>query len=167
MEEAADFVEEIWKPAQKIEASKKTLAGQGTAFIKRFILPKEDFQEMVQTIGKSVHWEDMMLMALIGWATVPSIRWPYQHNPVIKPQTPFRKTAIFVIADHLQQIARIALLVYVVDVIKMLCIGFGFDFCEMSKFPHAFAQVSYTVWITQRIATAKKLLLRKYVSHYP
>ena len=146
-----------------------TLAGSSVLpFIKRLIIPKDEFQALKEAIGRGVHWEDMLMMTLLGWLTVPSLRWPYQHLPdIIKPATPFRSTVMFILADHLQQIARIALVVYFVDIFKMLCIGLGFDFCKMSKFPHAFAQIAYTCWATERIAKAKKMAIRKYVSQYP
>lgn len=146
-----------------------TLAGSSfLPFVKRLILPKDEFNALMESIGKAVHWEDMLLMALIGWLTVPSIKFPYQNLPVLKLQeTPFQSTLMYLVADHLQQIARISLLVYFVDILKMICIGVGFDFCKMSHFPHAFAQIAYTLWITERIATAKKLALRKSVSKHP
>lgn len=146
-----------------------TLAGSSLLpFLKRLFIPKDEFQALAETISKTVHWEDMMLMSLVGWLTVPSLRWPYQNLPVaIKPTTPFGKSAMYILADNLQQIARIALLVYFVDIFKMVCIGLGFDFCKMSKFPHAFAQIAYTLWAARSISKAKKMALRKYVSQFP
>lgn len=122
-----------------------TLAGSSLLpFIKRLLIPKEEFRALKETISKGVHWEDMVTMTVIGWLTVPTVQWPYQKllPDLIKPKVPFRSTVMYVLANHLQQIARIALLVYFVDIFKMLCIGMGFDFCKMSKFPHAFAQIA-------------------------
>lgn len=175
----ADFAEEVEKTSQRAAHAKGppsleeimqsgTLAGSSLVpFVKRFVLSKEEFQNLVDAISKTVHWEDMIIVAYIGWMTVPSIRWPYQNFPLIKPTTPFKSSWIYFLGDHLQQIARLALLVYVVDIFKMICIGLGFDFCRMHTFPHAFAQIAYTLWLTDRIATAKKLALRNYVSKYP
>eukprot|EP00977_Amphora_coffeiformis_P007028 scaffold1522_cov166-Amphora_coffeaeformis.AAC.6 len=177
----ADFAEDVQKaspkggvtenpPTTRLEdiMASGTFAGSSLVpFFKRLFLSKEEFQALLDTLGRAVHVEDMIIMAFIGWMTVPSIRWPYQNFSMIKPMTPFKSSLIYFLADHLQQIARIALLVYFVDILKMICIGLGFNFCRMHTFPHAFAQIAYTWWITNRIAVAKKKALRKYVSHYP
>lgn len=180
----ADFAEELKKASQSTTTTSNpttprstiddimaggTLAGSSfLPFVKRFILPKEEFHALMESISKAVHWEDMLLMTCIGWLVVPCIQYPYQHLPMLKDQTiPFRSTPLFMVADLLQQIARIALLVYFVDIFKMICIGVGFRFCRMSSFPHAFAQIAYTLWITRRVAMAKKFALQKSVSHHP
>lgn len=84
-----------------------------------------------------------------------------------KSEKPFYSSRLFHITDHIQQLAKIALLVYVVDILKLFCVGMGFEVCEMNNFPHAFAQLAYTVWLAQRIAAGKKKLLRSYVSQRP
>jgi len=152
---------------QDIQAS-GTFAGSSLVPIfKRLFLSKEELRALLATLRKAVHIEDMIILAFIGWMTIPSIRWPYHNFPLIKPMTPFKSSLIHFLADHLQQIARIALLVYFVDILKMICVGLGFNFFEMRKFPNAFAQIAYTWWITNRIAVAKKKAIRKYVSRYP
>ena len=69
--------------------------------------------------------------------------------------------------DRVQQIARIAALVYLVDIFKMICIGLGFIFCKMSVVPHAFAQAAYAMWVANRLLALKQYYFRRFVSRHP
>lgn len=79
----------------------------------------------------------------------------------------FQSTTTFLVSSHIQQIAKISLLVYLVDVFRIVAVGMGFNMWQMENFPHAFAQLAFAVWIAQRLAVGKKHLLRRYVSYHP
>jgi small-conductance mechanosensitive channel len=147
--------------------SHSTLAGSLKPAIRKLLLSKEEGAHLIQTISKMVHWEDLILILIAGWLVVPSIEIPYNWLGLPVNIAPFRKTYTFAVADHLQQVAKIALAVYMVDIFKMLCIGSGFEFCQFSKFPHVFAETAYSLWFANRFCHAKKHLLRKYVNRHP
>ena len=79
----------------------------------------------------------------------------------------FQSTYLFLASDHVQQISKIALLVYFMDVFRIIAVSMGFNMWQMQNFPHAFAQLSFAIWIAQRLAVGKKHLLRSYVSSHP
>lgn len=163
------FAEEVKKASSAIKSSVQNLAGYGTlagqqGFLARVLISREEAKLLYKTVEQTVHFEDLLLIVLIGWTTVPVLKIPYEK---LMMQRPFGDTALFVLADHLQQIAKIATLVYLTDILQLYCVGLGFDFCKMGNVPHAFAQAAYTVWGAQRLAAIKKYLLRRYVSHHP
>ena len=165
-----DLAEEIKK--ERAAASKtvdhmiqhSTLAGNFKPLIKRLIVSKAEATVLWKALKATTHWEDLALIVLVGWLSVPVMKFTYEHSLSNKP---FSRSKTFMFTDHLQQIARIAFLVYLVDILKIVCIGMGFDFCSMGAFPHAFAQSAYTLWAINRVTTAKKYLLRRYVSVHP
>lgn len=172
--EAQDAVKKVREVREKHYSSRErieqmiqysTLGQSFKPFVKKLLLSKADADFLISSILATVHWEDIILIGMVGWLTVPLFQLPYErlHFSAIS----FSKTRLHLVADHLQQIARIALAIYLVDILKMTCIGMGFDFCKMEKFPHAFAQSAYTFWIANRIARFKKHLLRLQVNEHP
>jgi hypothetical protein len=127
-------------------ATHSTFAGTLKPVLKKLRLNKEEGVVLLNSLSKSVHWEDLVLILTVGWLSVPFLEIPYSKLPA-QDHPPFRHTYLYMAADHLQQGARIALAVYAVDVIKMFCVGVGLDFCSMGHFPHAFAQTAYVVWL--------------------
>jgi len=124
---------------------------------------KEHALKVWNSIAQAAHWEDLILLAVVGWLTVPTLYLPYE---AVRDR-PFSQSNLHFIADHLQQISRIALLIYCVDLLKMFSIGCGLHFVKMEEFPHAFAQITYTVWVANRLKAFKKYVLNKYVSRHP
>lgn len=161
-----------------------TLAGNLRPFIKRLLIPRKELKTLWDSISSKGHIEDMILMAFLGWMTVPFINFVHtmfssrqkgeltnqqSRTPVFSSQqrNDFKSTKLYLVSDHVQQFAKIALAVYAVDVFKIFLSGMGFQSCQMRNFPHAFAQLAYTVWLAERLAVGKKTLLRDYISKHP
>jgi small-conductance mechanosensitive channel len=87
--------------------------------------------------------------------------------PPFHETIPFRRTALFQVADHFQQVAQIALAVYIVDILKLVCMAMGIHACKMEAFPHAVCQIAYTVWLANRSTKVIQYGLRSYVSDHP
>jgi len=138
---------------------------------------------LAETIRATFKWEDLAILVVAGWAVVPMLRVPYEQHrerrirdqhmdferdgpPPIHPP-PFDRTKWHLLATHVEQVARIGLLVYAVDVVKVLCTTTGLEFCSMSKLPHAFAQSAYAIWLAHRIRALRKYATRRYVSNHP
>ena len=61
---------------------------------------------------------------MIGFLSVPAIRYPFKHLPIeIQSSLKSYYRALQSILEQVQQLAKIALVVYVVDVLKIICIG--------------------------------------------
>jgi small-conductance mechanosensitive channel len=148
--------------------SHSTLAGSFKPAIRKLLVSKEEGKDLLQTISHMVHWEDLILILVAGWLVVPSIEFPYSRLPInLKSAVPFHKTYLYAVANHLQQVAKIALAVYIMDIVQMFCVGVGFEFCQFSKFPHFFAQAAYSLWAANRVCRVKKHLLRQHVNRHP
>jgi len=141
-----------------------TFAGSFKPVIRRLLLSKAEASLLWKALKATTHWEDLALIVLVGWLSVPAMKFTYEHSLSNKP---FQRSKTYFVTDHLQQIARIAFVIYLVDIVKMICVGMGFDFCKMGAFPHAFAQSAYTLWAMNRLARGKKYLLRRYVTVHP
>jgi small-conductance mechanosensitive channel len=147
-------------------AAHSTLAGSFKPVISKLLLTKEEVKLLWKALGATARWQDLVTILVVGWFIVPAFEIPYKMFP-LNDDVPFRKTYTFLVADHIQQIAKIAFAVYVVDLLKMVCIGMGFEFCKMSAIPHAFAQSAYTLWTANRLSRLKKHAFRKYVNLHP
>jgi small-conductance mechanosensitive channel len=148
--------------------SHSTLAGSFKPAIRKLLVSKEEGKHLLQTISHMVHWEDLILILIAGWLVVPSMEFPYSRLPInLHNNVPFRKTYLYAVANHLQQVAKIALAVYIMDIVQMFCVGVGFEFCKFSKFPHFFAQAAYSLWAANRVCHVKKHLLRQHVNRHP
>ena len=144
-------------------AEHSTLMGSLRPILRRIALSSEESAKLLAALGKLAHWEDLVLILCVGWGSVPMLQFPYSKLSKI----PFRQSTMGYMAEALQQIAKVALLIYVVDVFKVTCAGIGLDFCSMSNKPHAFAQSAYSVWLAYRFKHFKKSLVRRYVSRHP
>jgi small-conductance mechanosensitive channel len=121
-----------------------------------------------------VHFEDISLLVAFGWMTDPLGRFIYEWLPSVVPwynnSATYRKTIYYEITDHIQQIARRALAVYIVDIVKLAIVACGYNIPGMkpnSEMPHAFGHILYTMWIANRIKYIKRKLLRRYVNEHP
>jgi hypothetical protein len=72
---------------------------------------------------------------------------------------PFEKTKIYHFFNTLAELARLAMLVYVADFIKIFLLGAGFEIPKNKQLTHAFSYVVYTLWIFRRISTFKHYVL--------
>lgn len=125
-----------------------TLAGSLHPLYHSFLLSQREAGLLWKTLKTTVHWQDMMLLMVAGWLTVPIAQMHYELMPSIfrkrKPEKrDFRNTILFQFADHFQQITQIALAVYLVDILKLVCMAMGIQACKMEAFPHAVCQVRF------------------------
>lgn len=156
-----------------------TLARSMESVIQRLYTARKELVHLWPKIVEAVHWQDVAMFAALGWLTMPIIQLPYNtlasfstskndnHKTKSVPYHQFKDSVLYAILNNLQQIARIAFAVYIVDIIKMTCIGLGFNFAKMSRFPHAFAYSAYTLWACNRLRSAKRTAIRLYVNLHP
>jgi Mechanosensitive ion channel len=157
-----------------------TLAGKEQPMCRavlKSVLPKhENCVELIRdSVLKVVHLEDITLLVGLGWLTVPLGRFLYEWLPSVLPwynnSKKYRKTFYYEIVDHIQQIARIAMAVYMVDIVKLAVVACGYSIPGMkagtSDLPHAFGHILYTMWIANRIRYIKRIVLRRYVNEHP
>ena len=187
-EAAADSVKSAMTMLSDTFRQYATLAGRPKPVLRTILFShsKQELSELLRSLSMIVHWQDLLILVALGWGTAPLLQLPYDlavksHAVSSSKSTqdgsdksqneqhhrPYRRTIYYQLADHLQQVTKIAVAVYIVDVIKLLCIGLGWDVAKFAQLPHAFCQSAYAVWVANRGAAVKRMLLRRYVSRHP
>ena len=144
-----DSVEDI------IEQS--TLAGQITPILQKFRISPERLEAIWSSMTTVAKYADVGFLLAVGFLLVPSIKYPY--NYISNNPYGFQTTTSYHVADTLSQMARLAVIVYAVDMIKILLVGIGFHIPRNERVTHAFAYVAYTLWVCRRISLFKKHML--------
>jgi len=178
--EAADGVKSAMNKLSDEFRKYSTLAGrrQDNKPLVGSFTSRDQLVALGQSLLKTVHWQDLLLLTALGWGTVPLVQLPYDLTPRywLNPSSessdnstklPYRRTVYYQVADHLQQVTKIALIVYLMDVVKLIFLGLGWKLYKFNQLPHAFAQTAYAVWSANRLAALKRHAARRYVSHHP
>lgn len=154
--------------------------------VSKFRLSRQEASMLLKTIFRTARWEDLLLILVVGWCTVPAFQIPYDYyyefktdpsnadDPVFRHRRnkQFRESILYALASHLSQIAKIAFAVYIVDVIQMFVIGLNLVPPAVKNYmenaPHAFAQSCYIMWFANRMVKLKKVtIINRYISNYP
>jgi small-conductance mechanosensitive channel len=111
---------------------------------------------------------DWIFIFLLGWATIPVVKYPYEkivigstskENQGTTIKRPFRESFIFHFADHLSQAGKIAALVYGLDCMAIALETIGFS--QVTMFSPYIAKAIYTIWIFLRFNQLKRFLVFK------
>lgn len=76
---------------------------------------------------------------------------------------PFEKTKLYHFFNTLSELARLGMLVYVADLVKIFLLGVGFEISKSNRLTHVFSYVVYTIWIFYRLSIIKGYILQKMV----
>lgn len=105
-----------------------TLAGTLQPLYQSFLISRAEASALWNTIRRTVHWQDLVLLMSVGWLTVPIVQ---VHYVVLsrawrkKKGLPFRRSMWFLLSDHLQQVIQIAVAVYIVDIVRLVGMAAG------------------------------------------
>lgn len=160
-----DVVEDVFEGVHhagtflREEVHRTFLAGNILPNLEKLIITPEKFQKIFKTLGQVTDWQDFLFLITLSYATVPLFQLPY--NSLMKDKKDFQDTGYHFVADHLQQISRIALLCYLVDMLKVVIIEMGFGWKHIPHIPSVFARSVYTLWVARRLALSKKWFLCK------
>lgn len=113
------------------------LAGHIVPIIESFILSKDDLHAIVQHVSAILSLVDLAVLFAFGWLLVPYVRIIYsvlyagnskkhlkkkedenkdeEEEEEEEGENSFERSYVFLVSDHLSQIARLALLVYACD----------------------------------------------------
>jgi small-conductance mechanosensitive channel len=143
-----------------------TLAGQISPVLKRFLISPAQVKVIWSGMTQVAQLSDLILLVVLGWGLVPLFRIPYEYLPVVlhkddgnKIRRPFRKTKSFDVVETVSQVAKLALVVYVVDMLKIVLVGVGFSIPRGEHLTHAFSYILYTCWAATRVTKFKKYAL--------
>ena len=160
-----DVVDDVFEGVQQMgsflaeEVHRTFLAGNILPTLDKLLITPEKFQRIVTSLSQVSDWQDFLFLMTLAYGIVPLFRLPY--NSLMKDKKDFVDTGYHVVADHLQQVSRIALMCYLVDLVKVIIVEMGFDGEVIPHIPKVFARTAYTVWAGRRVALLKKWLLCK------
>mmetsp|Transcript_13881 Transcript_13881/g.20245 ORF Transcript_13881/g.20245 Transcript_13881/m.20245 type:complete len:442 (+) Transcript_13881:123-1448(+) len=184
---AADFLNPMLTTAgQTMEAlTDKAMSGRIAPILSKFVISREKIAAIGQSIKIILHPVDIFVLFFFSLATVPIAHVLYtvyafvishysgkrvlvsgsdkkEISTKINGSHGFRNSYAYQFAEHLSQVARIGLLVYLADCLSATAdiLGFHTDEYYMS---HVFAKLLYTIWAARRFKYFKKHILYEYV----
>lgn len=164
---------------------KSTIAGQIRPMLRKFQLSKEQISGIVEGIKSVAQLSDISLLIIVGWVLVPFMKLWYDKlianaTPLIAASTstsdgsqdgmqefrlarPFEQTKLYRFFNTLSELAKLGMLVYLADLIKIFLLGAGFDIPESNRVTIVFSYVVYTIWFFWRMSIVKSYVLQKMV----
>lgn len=148
------------------------LAGNVWPVVQKLVITPEKAKLIATKTMEVVRWQDLALIIFLGWFTVPLLKVSTDATIMVTknggldiPRKPnvYDSTA-FHVADALSQVAKIALLVYGVDIIKIFLTCMGFGFPHLNDMPHNFAKIAYILWLVRRICSAKSSWISQHIT---
>ena len=123
-----------------------TLAGSVKEKLARFALTQERVAMIWGAIVHVVVWEELILFFLLGFVLPLIIRkrqkkkaeQEAEQNKGREPEEQYLGRHFFV--KNVSQMAQVALVVYLVDIVKLVLQGVGFEFSQ-SELPHAIGNI--------------------------
>ena len=123
-----------------------TLAGSVKEKLERFALTQERVAMIWGAIVHVVVWEELILFFLLGFVLPLMIRkrqkkkakQEAEQNKGIEQEDHQLGRHFFV--KNISQMAQVALVVYLVDIFKLVLLGVGFEFTQ-SELPHAIGNI--------------------------
>jgi small-conductance mechanosensitive channel len=134
------------------------LAGNFIPFFEKFLLTPDDFRRIGITLHQVADWQDVLFLLTLAYATVPLVSLPYKSFNKASEKD-FRMSSYHLVADHFQQFSKIALVVYLTDLAKVILLEIGFAASFIAQMPKIVATVFYTAWIVRKASQIKKWLL--------
>ncbi|KAG7344401.1 mechanosensitive ion channel [Nitzschia inconspicua] len=167
---------------------RSTIAGQIRPLLQKFFLTKDQVSAIVEGIKSVAQLSDVTLLVIVGWGLVPFMKLWYDKlvadatprttdSPSISDDKapnsdgtqefrltrPFEKTKLFHFFNTLSELAKLGMLVYLADLVKIFLLGAGFEIPKSNRLTHVFSYVIYTIWIFYRLSVVKGYVLSKMV----
>lgn len=141
------------------------LAGNVWPVVKKLVITPDKAKLIASKTVEVVRWQDLALIITFGWFTVPLLKVSTDivtKNGALSRKDNFYDSTAFHVADVLSQIAKIALLVYGVDILKIFLTCMGFAFPHLNEMPHNFAKIAYIMWVVKRICSFKSFWISQH-----
>jgi small-conductance mechanosensitive channel len=160
-----------------------TIAGQIRPVFQKLRVSKEQMAGILEGIKSVAQVGDIALLIIVGWVLLPLMQLWYErlmNNTayLVAASTsgdmeekddgtfaikPFEKRKIYHFFKVLSEMARLAMLVYMADLLKIFLVGAGFEIPQSQQLTHVFCYVVYTVWFFYRMSVFKGYVLKKMV----
>jgi len=135
-------------------------AGKIFPILSKIYISPERAREIATAINIAQEPGDWIFIFLLGWATIPVIKYPYEKLVIgtsLTTKKPFKETFAFQFALHLSQAGKIAALVYGMDCVAIALQTMGFN--GVTQYSPYIAKAIYTLWIFSRVNELKQYLV--------
>lgn len=146
------------------KSSNVAVAGRLLPILRKFFIGPAKWKEITAGVGSAVDAGDLFLIAVFGWVLLPVSRLIYNRKHKAEDPVPdFKTSRLFKISSLISQVAKIAGIVYVIDVLAITLNVIGIKFPYTHKLNMKCAEVLYTIWAAWRLVPYKKYLIDKRV----
>lgn len=134
-----------------------TLAGVIRRSAKKMLLTPQKAKLIRDGVTQVVNLDELIFLSALAFGALPVLRYQYDalgfsNRADSRRSRGFEDSSLHLIFDHLGQLAKLALFIYTVDVVKVISNGMGFQVFM----GNAFAKICYTCWVSNRIAAFKR-----------
>ncbi len=134
-------------------------AGKLSPMLSKLYIPPSKAKDIIKDVAQVAHFSEWMMIILIGWATVPLVKYPY--NKIGYLNGNFEKTFLYHLATNIASAGKIAALVYGFDCIMIAMRTLGFHIKQ--NYSNVVAKAIYSCWILARLITWKRYFIEKMV----
>jgi small-conductance mechanosensitive channel len=139
-----------------------TLAGRIRPILGKFMISKSQWQAIFAGVSQVAQISDILFLLAIGYLLVPIVEKPYNALVPSAVTRPFKQTKRYDMVETIAHLAQLALLVYCVDIIKIILVGIGFTIPRGDRISHAFSYVVYCIYFAKRVSKFKKYSIKKW-----
>jgi MscS family membrane protein len=152
-----------------IESTLSLAGGQMlSGSLRRIInLDHREFIRVTTQVKSFVHLHDVFLLLFFGWLLVPLAGLFYRSFWYRWGRKTYENSYPHLFFDHVGQVAKLASLVYLVDVLAVALIAIGFDLGRVSQIPLGSARILFISWFAQRLSVLKTYLFHRAVEKSP
>jgi small-conductance mechanosensitive channel len=138
-----------------------------------FVLTPDKMATIVAALQNHVEWQDLLVILYFGWTTVPLAHLIHEFvlkssnngTKTKKNHQNFEDTWLYTVATLFAQAVRLALWVFLADVVAIALTALGFVHVTSTyDFGSITARLVYTIWIATKLARGKTTLLAQSVA---
>jgi small-conductance mechanosensitive channel len=157
------------------------IAGRLLPNVRQLNITRDKVEEIGDVLLDTIDIDDVIFLMAVGFCLVPLARFVHgvwfakeygsetKSGDEDKPVDSFKSTYTYQVAHNVSQIARIAIVVYVIDCLMVIVYTQGIELAVIKHvdFGAKLARVLYTVWIAFRFMQFKRYLLGRAVNKSP
>jgi hypothetical protein len=132
------------------------LLAQGKLNLQNAAFSTQDVLHLWQLLTRAIHPIDFVFLALLSWGAVPFCGVVYD---AVSRKYAYEASLLYQLVDHIAQISKLALAVYLVDCGVVILIGLGVSWENMDKITAGFAKILLITWMAQRFLKFKRYLI--------
>ena len=137
------------------------LAGHIFPTVDKFLVTPHEARHIFRNVLSVFAWQDVLVIVLVGWLIVPTTQIVYDY--ALPTQTAFVTTYLSIFFSIISEMAKIALMVYIIDLIDIALATLEFDIVHRINLPQTFAKIIYALYFARKVSMLKKYLLLKYL----